>query len=86
MGQGPRIKRAKWTKWSTGKKMWRGRGGVGERTKGNEHTCKKREIVEIYLRKFFWIFRKILGLEREINTAPKPSPEVAPSKMEVAPS
>ena len=25
------------------------------------HTCKKREIVEIYLRKFFWIFRKILG-------------------------
>ena len=37
-------------------------------------------------RKFFWIFRKILGSEREINTAPKPSPEVAPSKMEVAPS
>ena len=35
---------------------------------------------------FFWIFRKILGWEREINTAPKPSPEVAPSKMEVAPS
>ena len=34
MGQGPRIKRAKWTKWSTGKKMCR--GGVGERTKGNE--------------------------------------------------
>ena len=34
---------------------------------------------------FFWIFRKILGWEREINTAPKPSPEVAPSKMEVAP-
>ena len=28
---------------------------------------------------FFWIFRKILGWEREINTAPKPSPEVAPS-------
>ena len=26
-----------------------------------EHTCKKREIAEIYLRKFFWIFRKILG-------------------------
>ena len=25
------------------------------------HTCKKREIVEIYLRNFFWIFRKILG-------------------------
>ena len=25
------------------------------------HTCKKREIPEIYLRKFFWIFRKILG-------------------------
>ena len=25
------------------------------------HTCKKREIAEIYLRKFFWIFRKILG-------------------------
>ena len=50
------------------------------------HTCKKREIPEIYLRNFFWIFRKILGWEREINTAPKPSPEVAPSKMEVAPS
>ena len=49
------------------------------------HTCKKREIAEIYLRKFFWIFCKILGREREINTAPKPSPEVAPSKMEVAP-
>ena len=43
------------------------------------HTCKKREIVEIYLRNFFWIFRKILGWECEINTAPKPSPEVAPS-------
>ena len=28
MGQGPRIKRAKWTKWSTGKKMCRG-GGRG---------------------------------------------------------
>ena len=26
-----------------------------------KHTCKKREIVEIYLRNFFWIFRKILG-------------------------
>ena len=26
-----------------------------------KHTCKKREIPEIYLRKFFWIFRKILG-------------------------
>ena len=50
------------------------------------HTCKKRENAEIYLRNFFWIFRKILGWEREINTAPKPSPEVAPSKMEVAPS
>ena len=50
------------------------------------HTCKKREIVEIYLRKYFWIFRKILGWEREINTGPKPPPEVAPSKMEVAPS
>ena len=50
------------------------------------HTCKKREIPEIYLRNFFGIFRKILGWEREINTAPKPSPEVAPSKMEVAPS
>ena len=24
MGQGPRIKGAKWTKWSTGKKMCRG--------------------------------------------------------------
>ena len=58
------------------------------RKKMNEegHTCKKREIAEIYLRNFFWIFRKILGWEREINTAPKPSPEVAPSKMEVAPS
>ena len=51
-----------------------------------QHTCKKREIPEIYLRKFFWIFHKILGWEREIYTAPKPSPEVAPSKMEVAPS
>ena len=50
------------------------------------HTCKKREIPEIYLRNFFGIFRKILGWEREINTAPKPLPEVAPSKMEVAPS
>ena len=50
------------------------------------HTCKKRVIAVIYHRKFFWIFRKILGWEREINTAPKPSPEVAPSKMEVAPS
>ena len=50
------------------------------------HTCKKREIPEIYLLNFFWIFRKILGWERKINTAPKPSPEVAPSKMEVAPS
>ena len=28
---------------------------------GHRHTCKKREIVEIYLRNFFWIFRKILG-------------------------
>ena len=26
-----------------------------------DHTCKKREIVEIYLCNFFWIFRKILG-------------------------
>ena len=42
-------------------------------------TCKKREIAEIYLRNFFWIFCKILGWEREINTAPKPLPEVAPS-------
>ena len=25
------------------------------------HTCKKREIPEIYLRNFFWTFRKILG-------------------------
>ena len=49
------------------------------------HTCKKREIVEIYLHNLFWIFRKILGWECEINTAPKPSPEVAPSNMEVAP-
>ena len=53
--------------------------------KAKGHTCKKREIVEIYLRNFFWIFRKILGWKCEINTAPKPSPEVAPSKMEVAP-
>ena len=43
------------------------------------HTCKKRVIPVIYHRKFFWIFRKILGWEREIKTAPKPSPEVAPS-------
>ena len=50
------------------------------------HTCKKRGIAGIYPHKFFWIFRKILGWEREINTAPKPSPEVAPSKIEVAPS
>ena len=50
------------------------------------HTCKKRGIAGIYPRKLFWIFRKILGWEREISTAPKPSPEVAPSKMEVAPS
>ena len=49
------------------------------------HTCKKQVIPVIYHRNFFWIFRKILGWEREINTAPKPSPEVAPSKMEVAP-
>ena len=49
------------------------------------HTCKKRVIAVIYHRNFFWIFRKILGWEREINTAPKPLPEVAPSKMEVAP-
>ena len=33
------------------------------------HTCKKRGIVGIYPRKFFWIFRKILGWEREINSA-----------------
>ena len=51
----------------------------------SEHTCKKREIPEIYLCNFFWIFRKILGWERQINTAPKPLPEVAPSKMEVPP-
>ena len=25
------------------------------------HTCKKRVIPVIYHRKFFWIFRKILG-------------------------
>ena len=50
-----------------------------------KHTCKKRVIPVIYHRKFFWIFRKILSREREINTAPKPSPEVSPSKMEVAP-
>ena len=49
------------------------------------HTCKKRGIAGIYPRNFLLIFRKILGWEREINTAPKPSPEVAPSKMEVAP-
>ena len=47
---------------------------------------KAGDTWDIYLRKFFWIFRKILGWERKINTAPKPSPEVAPSKMEVAPS
>ena len=29
-------------------------------------------------------FLDFLGWEREISTAPKPSPEVAPSKMEVA--
>ena len=34
---------------------------------------------------FFGFSAKILGRECEINTAPKPSPEVAPSKMEVAP-
>ena len=34
----------------------------------------------------FLDFPQNLGWEREINTAPKPSPEVAPSKMEVAPS
>ena len=28
---------------------------------GESHTCKKREIAEIYLRNSFWIFRKILG-------------------------
>ena len=50
-----------------------------------KHTCKKRGIAGIYPRNFFWIFRKILGLERKISTAPKPSPKVAPSKMEVAP-
>ena len=33
----------------------------------------------------FLDFPQILGWEREINTAPKPSPEVAPSKMKVAP-
>ena len=27
----------------------------------SSHTCKKREIPEIYLRNFFWIFCKILG-------------------------
>ena len=27
----------------------------------SSHTCKKREIAEIYIRNFFWIFRKILG-------------------------
>ncbi len=26
-----------------------------------KHTCKKRVILVIYHRKFFWIFRKILG-------------------------
>ena len=31
------------------------------KTPPHHHTCKKREIAEIYLRKFFWIFRKILG-------------------------
>ena len=51
------------------------------KAEGCLHTCKKRVIVVIYHRKFFWIFRKILGWEREINTAPKPSPEVAPSQF-----
>ena len=46
---------------------------------GSGGACKKRVIHVIYHRNFFWIFRKILGWEREINTAPKPSPEVAPS-------
>jgi len=64
----------RWRFWHSGQNWYFG------------HTCKKREIPEICLRNFFWIFRKILGWEREINTAPKPSPEVAPSKMEVAPS
>ena len=50
-----------------------------EKSSDASHTCKKRVIPVIYHRKFFWIFRKILGWEREINTAPKPSPEVAPS-------
>ena len=50
------------------------------------HTSKKAESLETLSPQIFWIFRKILGWEREINTAPKPSPEVAPSKMEVAPS
>ena len=37
--------------------------------KSCHHTCKKRGIVGIYPRNFFWIFRKILGWEREINSA-----------------
>ena len=38
-----------------------------------------------YLRYISAIFFQFSAKEREINTAPKPSPEVAPSKMEVAP-
>ena len=33
-----------------------------KRLKGtSSHTCKKRGIAGIYPRKFFWIFRKIIG-------------------------
>ena len=31
------------------------------KNEAKEHTCKKLEIAEIYLRKFFWTLRKILG-------------------------
>ena len=41
--------------------------------------AKSGRLLRYISANFFWIFRKI-------NTAPKPSPEVAPSKMEVAPS
>ena len=82
-------------KWSILDQKWPNVAGLSTLQSGakgskrdqnsHPHTCKKRVIPVIYHRKFFWIFRKILGWEREINTAPKPSPEVAPSKMEVAP-
>ena len=73
-----------------GENSWAGeRNWLSEKSKilalGKAYM-KKGEFLEILSPQIFWIFRKILGWEREINTAPKPSPEVAPSKMEVAPS